>query len=54
MGSGKSLFSRRLMLEVAENEKTIIRSIIIGESGVSHESFHIRYFTCCCTADSSL
>ena len=25
IGSGKSLFARRLMLEIAENEKTVLR-----------------------------
>jgi type II secretory pathway predicted ATPase ExeA len=50
MGSGKSLFSRRLMLEVAENEKTIIREIIMRPN----PNFHIKYLTCCATADTSL
>ena len=50
MGSGKSLFSRRLMLEVAENEKTIIRDIIMRPN----PNFHIKYLTCCATADTAL
>jgi hypothetical protein len=50
MGSGKSLFSRRLILEMAKNEKAIIRDIIMQHN----PNFHIRYLTACSDADTSL
>ena len=41
MGSGKSLFARKLILEVGEQEKTIFRSV-----NLQYPKLHFEYLVC--------
>lgn len=49
IGSGKSLFARKLILEVAETEKNILSSL-----QEELPALHFEYFVCTCNSSNKM